>query len=219
MNQGHKIKENLISRVSTTGQALVEILIGLAVAGTLIGAATTALVAILRSGLETKNFQIASSLGQELMDNVKTVAEADWRDIYDLSKGQNTQYYAMASGTASIIFSGVATSTVGNITYTKFFSVENVKRLSGIISVDFLAVDDPSTQKIVSHVQWPSAGRTAEAVLTVYLSRWRNSISRQTDWSGGSGQTGPVSELNKKFASSTGIDYSSSTGSIIIQGF
>ena len=201
------------------GQALIEILIGLAVAGTLIGAATTALVAILRSGLETKNFQIASSLGQELMDNVKTVAEADWHNIYNLSKGQNTQYRAMASGTASIIFSGVATSTVGNITYTKFFSIDNVKRLSGIISVDFLAVDDPSTQKIVSHIQWPSASRTAEAVLTVYLSRWRNLISRQTDWSGGSGQAGPVPELNKKFASSTDIDYSSSTGSIIIQGF
>lgn len=197
----------------------MEIIIGLAVAGILIGAATTALVAILRSGLETKNFQIASSLGQELIDNAKTVAEADWHDIYNLSKGQNTQYYVAASGTASIVFSGVATSTVGIITYTKFLSIENVKRLGGAISVDSSAVDDPSTQKIVSHIQWPSAGRTAEAVLTVYLSRWRNSISRQTDWSGGSGQAGPMIELNKKFASSTSIDYSSSAGSIIIQGF
>src|SRR3989344_2600152 len=219
MNQGHKRKENLISRVSTTGQALVEILIGLAVAGTLIGAATTALVAILRSGLETKNFQIASSLGQELMDNVKTVAEADWRDIYDLSKGTGAQYHVTASGATFIIDPGSVISTVGNIAYTKFFSVENVSRDAAGAIVASGGADDPSTQKIVSHVQWPSASRTAEAVLTGYLSRWRNSISRQTDWSGGDGQTGPVSELNKKFFSSTGIDYSSNAGSIIIQGF
>lgn len=196
----------------------MEIIVGLAVAGILIGAATTALVAILRSGLETKNFQIASSLGQELIDNVKTVAEADWHDIYSLNKEPAAQYYVEVSGTTSVILPG-ATSTVGNVVYTKFFSVENVKRLNGIISADLSAVDDPSTQKIVSHIQWPSAGRTAEAVLTVYLSRWRNSISRQTDWSGGSGQEGSVAELNKKFATSEDIDYSSNAGSFVIQGF
>ncbi|MEK7574330.1 MAG: hypothetical protein AAB514_02245 [Patescibacteria group bacterium] len=200
------------------GQALIEVLVGLSVAGILISAATVAIVAILRSSLETKNFQIASSLGQELIDNIKIVAEADWRDLYDLSKGPDTQYHVETSGTAFVISPGVVT-TVDNITYTKFFSIENVKRLNGIISTESSAVDDPSTQKIVSHIQWPSADRTAEAILTVYLTRWRNSISRQTDWSGGNGQAGPVTELNKKFTSSVNIDHSSTAGSIVIQGF
>ncbi|MEK7624591.1 MAG: type II secretion system protein [Patescibacteria group bacterium] len=201
------------------GQALIEVIIGLFIAGILISAATAAIVSVLRSGLETKNFQVASSLGQELIDNAKTVAEADWHNVYSLSKGPDTQYYVTTSGTEFVNSAGFTTSVVGNITYTKFFSIENVKRLNGIISAEPSAVDDPSTQKIVSHIQWPSAGRTSEAVLTVYLSRWRNSISRQTDWSSGSGQEGPVSELNKKFFSSTDIDYSSNAGSLIIQGF
>lgn len=201
------------------GQALIEVIIGLFVAGILISAATASIVSVLRSGLETKNFQIASSLGQELMDDVKTVAEADWRNIYNLTKGPDTQYHIAISGTTFVASSGFTESAVSNITYTKFFSVENVKRLNGIISADPSAVDDPSTQKIVGHIQWPSAGRTSEAVLTVYLSRWHNLISRQTDWSGGSGQGGSVSELNKKFDSSADIDYSTTPGSIIIQGF
>lgn len=201
------------------GQALIEILIGLFVAGILIGTATIAIVMVLRSNLESRNFQTASSLSQELMDGLKTVAEADWHSIYNLGKGVGTQYYVAASGTALAILPGTTTTVVANITYTKFFSIENVSRLNGTISTDPSAVDDPSTQKIINHIQWPSVGRTAEVAFGVYLTRWHNSISRQSDWSEGTGQEGPITEFNKKFSTSTGIDYTSSTGSIIIQGF
>ncbi len=202
------------------GQALIEILIGLAVGGILIGGATAAIVAVLRSNMESKNFQTASSLSQELMDDAKTLAEADWHNIYNLSKGSSTQYYVAASGTVLAVFPGATTTLAGNVAYTKFFSIENVSRWAGDISVEPSATDyDPSTQKITSHIQWLSAGQTMEAPITVYLTRWRNVISRQTDWSGGAGQTGPIIESSNQFASSTGIDYSSSTGSIIIQGF
>lgn len=200
------------------GQALIEILIGLSIVGILVGAATAAVIVALRSNLESKNFQTASALSQKILDDVKTVAEADWHNIYNLNKGSSVHYYIAASGTALAVFPpGVTTTTVGNITYTRFFSIENVNRDdSGNIAASGGA-EDPSTQKIVSHTQWPSAGKTSEAALTVYLTRWRNLISQQTDWSGGPGQEGPISEFNQKFASSTGIDYSSSTGSIIIQ--
>ena len=201
------------------GQALIEILVGLSVGAILIGGATAAVVAILRSNLESKNFQAASSLSQELLDEAKTIAEAKWHDIYDLSKGSDTQYYIAASGTVFAVFDGTTTTLVGNITYTKFFSIENVSRLSDDISTDPGAINDPSTQKITSHIQWTSGGRTPDVSLVFYLTRWRNLISQQTDWSGGAGQTGPVSEFTDQFASSTSIDFSSSSGSIIIQGF
>ncbi len=204
---------------NSRGQALIEILIGLAVGAILIGGATAAVVAILRSNLESKNFQAASSLSQELLDEVKTLAEADWHNIYNLSKGSGTQYYMAASGTVFAVFSGTTTTTVGNITYTKFFSIENVGRDASSTIVASGGTDDPSTQKITSHAQWLSAGQTSEVPITVYLTRWRNTISRQTDWSGGPGQAGPIIEFSNQSASSTGIDYSSSTGSIIIQGF
>ena len=206
-------------KINSRGQALIEILIGLFIAGILVSAATAAVVVALRSNLETKNFHTASALNQKLIDDVKTVAEADWHNIYNLTKGSDTQYLVAASGTVLVILPGATTTTVGNITYTQFFSIENVKRLNGSISDDPAAIDDSSTQKIISRVRWPSAGRTPEVISTVYLTRWRNLISRQTDWSGGSGQEGPISEFNQKFASSSGINYSSGTDSIIIQGF
>lgn len=199
------------------GQALIEILVGLFVTGILISAATAAVVVTLRSNLESKNFQTASSLNQELMDSVKTVSEADWHYIYNLGKGPSTQYYVAASGTILIILPGATTTTVGNIAYAKFFSIENTSRLNGGISTDQLAIDDPSTQKIVSYIQWPSGGRTPEVVSTVYLTRWRNTISRQTDWIGGAGQEGPVNEFSQRFTTSTGVYYSSSSV-ICIQG-
>jgi len=201
------------------GQALIEILIGLFIAGILISAATAAVVVALRSNLETKNFQTASALSQKLIDDVKTVAEADWHNIYNLTKGPDTQNFAAASGTALAIIPGTTTTAVGNITYTQFFSIENVNRDGAGNIVTSGGAEDSSTQKITSRVRWPSAGRTSEVVLTVYLTRWRNLISQQSDWSGGSGQEGPISEFNQKFSTSTGINFSTSTGSIIIQGF
>jgi type II secretory pathway pseudopilin PulG len=208
-------------KINHQGQALIEVLIGLFIVGILVGAATTAVIVALRSNVESKNFQAASALSQKMLDDVKTVAEGDWHDIYNLTdknpSSPDNKYYLAASGTALAVFPGATTTIIGNITYTRFFSIEDVKRFNGSISSEPLAIDDPSTQKIVGHTQWLSAGQTSEAALTGYLTRWRNLISQQTDWSGGPGQEGPLSEFNQKFVSSTGIDFSSSTGSIIIQ--
>lgn len=201
--------------INHRGQALIEILIGLSIVGILVGAATAAVIVTLRSNLESKNFQTASALSQKILDDVKTVAEGDWHDIYNLTT--STQYFVAASGTAFVILPGTATTTVSNITYTQFFFKENVNRDTPGNIVASGGAEDPSTQKIISHTQWLSAGQTSEAALTVYLTRWRNLISQQTDWSGGLGQEGPISEFNQKFASSTGINYSSSS-QICIQG-
>lgn len=211
----------MIHNKKEAGQALIEILVGLAIVGILVGAATTAVIISLRSNLQNKNFQAASSLSQKMLDDVKTVAEGNWQNIYNLvdknPSSPNNKYYIAASGTALAVFSGFATTTVNNIIYTQFFSVENVNRDANN-NIAESGVDDPSTQKIVSHSQWPNTGQTSEVALAVYLTRWRNLISQQTDWSGGPGQDGAVSEFGTKFNTSTGINYSSSTGSIFIQG-
>jgi type II secretory pathway pseudopilin PulG len=200
------------------GQALIEVLVGLTIVGILVGTATVAVIVSLRSNLQNKNFQAASSLSQKMLDDIKTVAEGNWQNIYSLTKGSGNQYYIAASGTALAVFSGATTTIVGNFTYTQFFSVENVNRdANGNIAES--GINDPSTQKIVSHSQWPNAGQTSEVALSVYLTRWRNLVSRQTGWSGGSGQDGPISEFNQKFSTSSNINFSSSTDSIKIQGF
>lgn len=107
--------------------------------------------------------------------------------------------------------------------FTRYFSVQNTCRdqsdLSKVSSTPCSGgwFEDPSTQKITAVVNWPTTQTIAELKLTEYLTRWRNEVFRQQDWSGGSGQEGPISVPNTRYASSTGVDISSS-GLIKIQG-
>ncbi|HMB17617.1 MAG TPA: hypothetical protein VKO61_01765, partial [Candidatus Paceibacterota bacterium] len=54
--------------------------------------------------------------------------------------------------------------------------------------------------------------------LPEYITRWKNDVFTQSDWSGGEGLDGPVSDYTDSFSSSTGINYSD-LGEIKIEGF
>lgn len=100
----------------------------------------------------------------------------------------------------------------GNI-YTRYFYFDNVSRdASGNISGS--GANDPSTKKATVVYGWPG-GPTSS--FSTYLTRFRNNVFEQTDWSGGPGQNGPVTSANNKFSTSTQIDYSTTNGSIMIK--
>ena len=218
---------------SISGQSLVEIIIAITVGAILIGAASAAIVPILRSNLETRNVQTASSLAQEYLDNVQNLAESNWLNIYipPGSKGPSSQFYLRATSTTYEILSGVTSTVVEGRTFTRYFSIENVNRTScGVGNAtttatttptcnmepgDSYIAEDPSTQKITATVTWPE-GRTISR--SQYLTRSRNKVFVQTDWSGGPDQEGPITSENNKFFTSSVIDYTSSVGSITIQG-
>ncbi len=107
--------------------------------------------------------------------------------------------------------------------FTRYFSIENTCRSATASSTidtspcDSGFFEDPSTQKVTAAVNWVTTQTIAELKLTEFLTRWKNEVFRQADWSGGAGQEGPISEPNNRFASSTGVDISSS-GLIKIQG-
>lgn len=218
--------------INTRGQSLVEILIAIGIGAILIGGATTAIIAILRSNLETRNVQIATSLSQEYLDSVQSLAESNWRIIYSPSsgKGPSSQFYLTASSTSFAIVAGTTSTAVEGRTFTRYFSIENVNRnLCGAdeISTDASSTctsgpgsvgitDDPSTQKITVTVSWPENRSISR---TQYLTRNIDRVFVQTDWSGGPNQEGPITSANNQFVSSTDIDYATSTGSIVIQGF
>ena len=218
---------------SISGQSLVEIIIAITVGAILIGAASAAIVPILRSNLETRNVQTASSLAQEYLDNVQNLAESNWLNIYipPGSKGPSSQFYLSATSTTYEILSGATSTVVEGRTFTRYFSIENVNRTScGVGNAtttatttptcnmepgDSYIAEDPSTQKITATVTWPE-GRTISR--SQYLTRSRNKVFVQTDWSGGPDQEGPITSENNKFFTSSVIDYTSSVGSITIQG-
>lgn len=107
--------------------------------------------------------------------------------------------------------------------FTRYFSIEDTCRSStASTTVDTSPCDggyfeDPSTQKVTAVVRWPTTQTIAELRLVEFLTRWKNEVFHQQDWSGGSGQDGPISVPNNRFASSTNIDVDSQ-GVIKIQG-
>ena len=213
------------------GQSLIEILIAISVGGVLIGAAIGAVTLFLRNSLDVRMSQAASSLAEEYVGGLRSISESNWRSVYDLvGKGPDSQFYLIPSGTSTYIIVSGTTSTIkeGRV-FTRYFSIENVNRDScgvGDITTDAAGpclgpgtagvAEDPSTQKITVKIDWEGNQSLSKIQ---YLGRSRNRVLVQTDWSGGFNQEGPVLEPNNKFATSTNINYTTSTGSIVIQGF
>ena len=211
------------------GQSLVEIIIAIAVGAILIGGATAIIAPILRSNLETRNVQIATSLAQEYLDNLQSLAESDWQIIYSppSAKGPSSQFYLAPTSTTFMLVSGATSTIVEGKTFTRYFSIENVNRnLCGSSDITTNVTtscasgpgtagvaDDPSTQKITAIVTWPESRSISK---TQYLTRNINKVFVQTDWSAGPGQEGPITSENNQFATSTNINYTTTTGSIII---
>lgn len=212
------------------GQSLAEILIAIGVSAILIGGTVGIMLPVLRSNLETKNIQVATSLAQQYVDILRNIAEADWLDIYNppATKGSSSQFYLNAATSTYSIASGATTTVVEGKTFTISFSIENVNRSfcgvgdissqatttcsSGVGSVG--VIDDPSTQKIKVSISWVQGGSLSRIS---YLTRSSNRVLIQTDWSGGGNQDGPITSENNAFSSSTNINYSTA-GEIKIQG-
>lgn len=109
--------------------------------------------------------------------------------------------------------------------FSRYFYVENVCRTndsSANISTTTSScpggtLDDPLTQKITAVTQWLLGAGTDQVNLARYLTRWSNFAVRQTDWSGGTGQEGPVTAPNNLYSSSTNVAVTSTLGSFQIQ--
>ena len=197
------------------GQTLIEILIGITVGAIIIGGTAGALVVTFKASLENKSFQNVSYLNQELMDNVTSFSEANWRNVYDLNKSPNQYYINIVSGGFAAV-TGPENIVIEGVSYDRSFTVDNVNRdANGDISDT--GTDDPSTQKITVTTSWQSAGETKTIPFVKYLTRSRNAVFGQTDWSGGYGENGPLTNPNTRFSTSTNIDYSGTAGAIKLQ--
>lgn len=232
------------------GQSLVEIIVAIAVAGVLIGGTTMLISVVLQESKQIKITNAADNLAQEYLDKLQSISEGDWHKIYCLPTVSNClvitdkekyAYYLNSSNNVTnsgVLVVNVGTQyasldlkeieTTGGTGLTKFyryFIVENVNRgadTSGDI-VTTGGYDDPSTQKITAVVLRDNGAEVIRK--SQYLTRHRNIIFNQTDWSGGPGQTDfpPINPpekigtiINNRFDSivsnldpnNEGIDYS-----------
>ncbi len=210
-----------MSRFSQRGQSLIELLIGMSISVVMIGAASGSLFLILRSGQVNEQQQVAGSLANALLDNVTSFSEGRWQNVYDLPKGSGNLYYLATTTGQFVAIAGQQPTVIGGITYQRSFYMDNVSRNPATQDIEPVynpADDDPSTQKVTVHVAWNQPGSVGSLDVTSYVVRWNLRIAQQTEWKGGPGMTGPVTEFGNRFDTSTGIDYTA-TGSIKIQGF
>ncbi len=77
--------------------------------------------------------------------------------------------------------------------------------------------DDPLTQQVTAVTQWLAGASTDETSLSTYLTNYNNFTLRQSDWSGGGGQTGPLTIPDTQYASGTNVTGTSTLGSFQIQ--
>lgn len=133
---------------------------------------------------------------------------AQGAEFYFPGRLDDVRVYSRALSSSEI------TRIVGAQIYNRYFTVENVNRDgSGNITTG-AGSDDPSTQKITVTYGWPDK----TSAIYAYVTRSKSQIFLQTDWSGGSGVTGPTTSTSNTFATSSNIDYSTTTGSIRLKG-
>lgn len=194
------------------GQSLIEILIAIVVGVVMVLAAATLIAPALRSNTQVNRIQVAAALGKELLENVRVLAEADWHSIANLATSSANTYHLSSSSPFTAI-AGIESIDIATTTYTRYFYTEDVMRDSSGNIIASGGIHDLSTKKVSVAYRWPQGTTTT---VSTYLTRTRNEVFIQTDWSGGPGQEGPVSSTNSRFSTSSSVHYTTTTGSILI---
>lgn len=196
------------------GQSLIEVTIGLALGALIVGSATLVLTSSLTSSGGTKLLDAGRAFGSELLNSAKAFAGSDWGSVSALSGVLTPHYLASNQGVFTIQDGGEA-ATLNGVPYTRSFTVQSVSRDAGGAVTTGAGVDDPSTKRIVVAVSWSFAGKPQSAMLEAFVTRLANRSTRYTDWSGGSGKSGPVtSPESGYFSASSSFDAASVPGTL-----
>jgi hypothetical protein len=202
------------------GQSLVEVLIAVAIGSALLAVGAALIRPALQQNAQVGIVQAKTSLGNELLNNVRAWAAGNWNSVLALGTTSAHLYYL---NTSSSPFTAVAATSgesvaVGSTTYIRYFYADDVYRTSGGDATTTASgnATDPSTKQITVMVNVVSS-TVASTTFVAYLTRNASNIFNQSDWSGGGGAAGPMTLVNNQFASSTYINASTSGALTITQ--
>ena len=194
------------------GQSLLEALLSIALGVILIGGSVGLIGVSLATFNSAKQHLQANSLVRQTAEILISLTRDNWHNVYDLTK--TSDYKISLSGITWTISAGQEIDTINDIPYKRYFQVYNVNR-DGSGNIADAGTNDPSTQKIIIFLEYGN-NYTSSYSLPMYLTRsYNNQTFHQADWSGGSGQTGPIPNPGNKFdTADSNINYASTTGSI-----
>ncbi|MBI4034140.1 MAG: LamG domain-containing protein [Candidatus Brennerbacteria bacterium] len=186
------------------------------IAGTWDGGTTTSSIKVYIDGVQSdnstvteaqgfaamRNSSLGTTVGRGLVGTVNQYVDGNIDDVRIYNR-------ALSADEVQRLYNSTA--------FTRYFQVENVNRDSGGSIVSSGGNEDPSTQKVTAYVEWPGAsGAVGQVKVVDYVTRWANRIFNQSDWSGGSGQTGVITSPNNRYDNATSV--SNPLGSIRIEG-
>ena len=108
-----------------SGQSLVEVLLAVAIGAILIVAAVAVIVPALQENTEAAKIQTASSLGKELLDDVRVWSEGNWNNVLALATGTINTYYLNATSSPFSVVSGSSSSTFNGYSYERSITVSS----------------------------------------------------------------------------------------------
>lgn len=197
------------------GQSLIEILVAIGVGTIMLVGAITALTPAIKSQTDVNKSQVGAALGAELLDEVRIFAEASWHNIDGLTASSSVKYYLNATTSPFTLATGTEVITAASSTFYRDFYLTNVAR-DPVTYMIGPGTIDPSTRLVTVEYWW---GSVVPKTISTFLTRYQDVATLQTDWSGGAGVNGPASTtLANKFATSSNIDFSTTTGAIRISG-
>lgn len=204
----------MLSRSSVSlraGQTLIDVLIASGLGAILLVGALAVLAPALRGSSAAERAQEGSIAARGLLDGVRSLAASNWSTIANLTPG--APYYLTYSSTSTTVVAGIDSSMATSTGLLKSFSTAAVRRNSSGAYVSSGGYVDSSTLSIA--VAYSAPGVATKTVST-FITRSQSRATIQTDWSGGSGFTTATTTPVSVFASSTGINVSTTTGSFIL---
>lgn len=136
-----------------SGQSLMEVLISIAIVAVIASAAVGAILTSATSSTKNRATELATSYEQEEMNNIKSVAESDWYELYDLTKSTSSTYYlatyTQLAGTVSVTTSsptiaGSGTTFTGNVTSSDNITIGTIPyTINSVVSTSSLTVNSP----------------------------------------------------------------------------
>lgn len=180
---------NVKISLDSKGQLLIEILVAIMVASIIITGISNLFFVSIKEGDITEMRNDAILLAQEGMETIDSISKASWHDIYlppdgfgsKDAKGAGSVYCVKNGGASWLLSTNLADCSVlaNGKPYARKVYIYNAKRDNGNIS-ESSGADDPSTQKIKISVSY-QGGKDIES--EQYITRWRNRILKQSEWS------------------------------------
>ena len=200
---------------SRGGQSIIELLFAIAIGAIFMVVCVAVIVPALRENTQAGTIQQGATVAQDLLGNVRVWSEAGWNNLTVLATGTAYQYYLITSSSPYVATSGIESIAIGTTTYTRYFYLSDAYRTSGggVTSTSAGNAYDPSTKQVSVVYHWTHG---VTSTMSTYLTRNGDAVIDQTDWSGGPGASSAATSVSNQFASSSNIDYSTSTGVIYV---